>query len=226
MVRLERSYVNKQIEQHAFVPLYNPHEVELCKQVLQAAYEGGVRVFELTNRGQHALSIFREIIPFAEKNFPELIIGAGTIMDEESAKAFYEAGAAFIISPVLSAEVGAYCEQNKICWIPGAATLTEIVNAHKLGADIVKIFPANFVGGPGFVEAIKAPCPWIRVMPTGGVDRSEDNLKAWFKAGVHCVGIGSQLFRKELLAKQDFKTLQQDTRQVVEVIKNIKSSAR
>jgi 2-dehydro-3-deoxyphosphogluconate aldolase/(4S)-4-hydroxy-2-oxoglutarate aldolase len=224
MSRLTRSHVNQQIEEHAFIPLFNPSDAKLTKSVLQAAYAGGVRVFELTNRSDNALSIFKEIIPFVQQNLPELIIGAGTIMDEESAKAFYEAGAAFVISPILSKEVASYCEKNKICWIPGAATLTEIVNAHKLGADIVKIFPANYLGGPGFVEAIKAPCPWLRLMPTGGVDRSEENLRAWFKAGVRCVGIGSQLFRKELLANNDFSTLEQDTRQVVEIIRKIKSA--
>jgi len=224
MSRLTRSHVNQQIEEHAFIPLFNPSDAELTKSVLQAAYSGGVRVFELTNRADNALSIFKEIIPFVQQNLPELIIGAGTIMDEESAKAFYEAGAAFVISPILSKEVASYCEKNQICWIPGAATLTEIVNAHNLGADIVKIFPANYLGGPGFVEAIKAPCPWLRLMPTGGVDRSEENLRAWFKADVRCVGIGSQLFRKELLANNDFSTLEQDTRQVVEIIRKIKSA--
>jgi 2-dehydro-3-deoxyphosphogluconate aldolase / (4S)-4-hydroxy-2-oxoglutarate aldolase len=219
-----REKVAELFKTHAFLPLYNVDNLEVCKNVLKAAYEGGVRLFELTNRSENALSIFKQIIPFAKANMPDMLLGVGTIIDEKSAAAFREAGAAFIVSPVVSEEVGNYCERNNIFWVPGAGTLTEIVNAHNRGADMVKIFPANYLGGPGFVEAIKAPCPWIRIMPTGGVEGTEENLRAWFKAGVMCVGIGSNLFKKDKVAANDFEWIKNETQRIVGIINSIKGS--
>ncbi|MFZ5971814.1 MAG: bifunctional 4-hydroxy-2-oxoglutarate aldolase/2-dehydro-3-deoxy-phosphogluconate aldolase [Bacteroidota bacterium] len=223
-MRPSRQQVNDLIDEHRFLPLFNPDSLEVTQRVLKAAYEGGVRLFELTNRSKNALEIFQQVFPFVQKQLPGLVLGAGTIMDETSARAFYEAGAAFIVSPVIPAQVARYCEGNHICWVPGASTLNEIVHAHQLGADMVKIFPANYLGGPGFVEAIKAPCPWIKVMPTGGVEGSEENLRAWFKAGVRCVGIGSHLFRKEKIAAGNFNSIREETQRITGIIQHIKSS--
>lgn len=218
-----REKVAELFRQYAFLPLYNVDNFEVCKNVLKAAYDGGVRLFELTNRSENALDIFKEIVPFAKENMPDMLLGVGTIVDEKSASAFREAGAAFIVSPIISTEVANYCEKNSIFWVPGAGTLTEIVNAHRMGADMVKIFPANYLGGPGFVEAIKAPCPWIRIMPTGGVEGTEENLRAWFKAGVMCVGIGSNLFKKDKVAANDFEWIKNETQRIVSIINSIKS---
>lgn len=219
-----REKVNELFKKHAFLPLYNVDDLEVCKKVLKAAYEGGVRLFELTNRSENALAIFKDIVPFAKANMPDLLLGVGTIMNEKAAADFRDAGAAFIVCPIVSEEVASYCERNKIFWVPGAGTLTEIVHAHELGADMVKIFPANYLGGPGFVQAIKAPCPWIRIMPTGGVEGTEENLQAWFKAGVMCVGIGSNLFKKEKVAANDFEWIKNETQRIVGIIQSIKTS--
>ena len=226
MKRYSPTEITHLLQLHGLLPLLNPDSVESGKKVLQAAYDGGVRMFECTNRSPQSLAIFRELAPFAEKNMPDLVLGAGTILDAKAAKEFYEAGAKFLVAPVISEDVAAFCKHHDIFWCPGAATLNEIIRAHALGAEVVKIFPANFVGGPEFVKAIKAPCPHIRVMPTGGVDDSEKNLRAWFEAGVHCVGIGSHLFTKELLAAQDYATLTQRTRAIVRCIQSIKGIAR
>ena len=126
-------------------------------------------------------------------------------------------------SSLISPDVARFCQKNDLFWCPGASTLNEIINAQDMGADVVKIFPANFLGGHEFVKAIKAPCPWIRVMPTGGVDGSEKNLRAWFEAGVVCVGIGSQLFTREILAARDYKMITTRTKEIVAVIRSIKS---
>jgi len=223
MKHRSRQEINQLIAQHALLPLFNPDDLEISKNIITAAYGGGVRLFECTNRSADALSIFKQLVPFVEKNLPDLVLGAGTIMDERSAIAFYDAGAQFIVSPVIPEDVAKFCQKNDIFWCPGASTLNEIVHAHALGADLVKIFPANFTGGPGFVKAIKAPCPWLKLMPTGGVDGSEKNLKEWFEAGVLCVGIGSQLFIREILAAKNYSMITTRTREMVTVIQSIKS---
>ena len=226
MKHYSRQEINQLISDHSLLPLFNPDDLEVCKQVVKAAYNGGVRLFECTNRSANSLTIFTQLVPFVRDSLPGLMIGAGTIMDEASARDFYEAGAQFIVSPVISPEVAHYCAKNDLYWCPGASTLNEIVNAQNMGADLVKIFPANFAGGPEFVKAIKAPCPWIRVMPTGGVDGSEKNLRDWFEAGVVAVGIGSQLFKKEILAARDYEAITVKTRQIVETIRAIKASLK
>ena len=224
MLHRSRQEINQLISNHGFLPLFNPDDLDVCKQVIKAAYEGGVRMFECTNRSANALAIFKELVPFIRETMPDMVIGAGTIMTGAEAHAFYEAGAQFIVSPIIPTEVATYCERNKIFWCPGAFTLNEIIHAKNLGADLVKIFPANFAGGYKFVEAIKAPCPDIRVMPTGGVDGSEKNLREWFGAGVVCVGMGSQLFTKEILPARDYQKITERTAEIVKTIREIKTS--
>jgi 2-dehydro-3-deoxyphosphogluconate aldolase/(4S)-4-hydroxy-2-oxoglutarate aldolase len=224
MTHRSRQEINQLISQHALLPLFNPDDLEVSKNVIRAAYEGGVRLFECTNRSADAYSIFKQLVPYVQTTMPEMVLGAGTIMDEEAAQRFYQAGAQFIVSPVISPDVADFCKKNNLFWCPGASTLNEIITAQNMGADIVKIFPANFLGGPEFVKAIKAPCPWIRVMPTGGVDGSEKNLRAWFEAGVACVGIGSQLFTRETLAARDYKMIATRTKEIVTTIQSIRSA--
>ena len=159
MKHRSRKEINALLSQHALLPLFNPDDPEVCKRIVRAAYDGGVRLFECTNRSANALAIFRQLAPFVEETMPDLALGAGSILNEEAARAFHEAGAQFIVSPVIAEDVGEYCRQHDLFWCPGAATLTEILYAEKLGADIVKIFPANYLGGPGFVKAIKLLAP-------------------------------------------------------------------
>src|SRR5258706_1216169 len=224
MIRRSRQEINQLIAQHALLPLFNPDDLEVSKNVIKAAYDGGVRLFECTNRSADAYSIFKQLVPLVQSTMPEMVLGAGTIMDEAAANRFYEAGAQFIVSPVISPDVARFCQKNDLFWCPGASTLNEIINAQSMGADVVKIFPANFLGGPEFVKAIKAPCPWIRVMPTGGVDGSEKNLGGRFEAGVVCVGIGSQLFNRAILAARDYQIITAKKKEIVITIQYIPSS--
>jgi 2-dehydro-3-deoxyphosphogluconate aldolase/(4S)-4-hydroxy-2-oxoglutarate aldolase len=218
MKRQSRQQVGELIAKYKFMPLFNHDDINISKKVIEAAYAGGVRVFEFTDRSEHAFTLFKELVPFMEKNTPDLLIGAGTIMTKNSAEAYYHAGAQFIVSPVIPHEVAEYCEREDIFWCPGASTLNEIVNAHNMGADLVKIFPANFLGGPKFLEAIKGPCPWIKIMATGGVNGSEEVLKAWFDAGATCVGMGTQLFTKEILESHDYTKLTETAKKIVSII--------
>lgn len=200
------------------MPLFNHDDAEVSKKVLQAAYDGGVRVFEFTNRSSKALPVFKELITYAEKNTPDMLIGAGTILTSTDAVAYREAGSQFIVSPNIPLEVGTWCEENNIFWCPGASTLNEILFAQSLGADMVKIFPANFLGGPGYLKALRGPCPDIKVLITGGVEPNEENLKSWFDAGAIAVGMGSNLFDKTAIDKGEFGRIKETSKLVTKFV--------
>ena len=148
----------------------------------------------------------------------------GSIIDASTTDIYIKEGSNFIISPVLNKKMAKLCNQSQIAWIPGCGTLTEILYAEKRGAEIIKIFPAAQLGGPDFIKAVKAPCPWLNLMPTGGVDISEENLKAWFSAGVACVGIGSKLITKEIIEKEDYNTLTSSVKTSLEIISKFRET--
>ncbi len=181
------------------VPAFYHHDIATSKEVMRACYEGGIRIFEFTNRGDFAHEVFRELVIHAQKSFPEMILGVGSIVDPATASLYIQLGANFVVSPILHPEVAKICHRRKVLWVPGCGSLSEISQAEELGSDIQKIFPASGMGGPDFVKAVLGPCPWSLLMPTGGVTPDDANLKAWFEAGVACVGMGSQLFPKEVL---------------------------
>ncbi len=203
------------------LPPFNHTNLKTAKQILDAIYAGGLRIIEFTNRSPNALDVFASLIKHAEKKLPDLVIGVGTIMNAKQAKQFHKAGAQFIVAPTLNLEVGAYCSKHDLFWCPGAGTATEIVQGHEWGASLVKIFPAEILG-PAFVRALKGPCPWTKVMPSGGVTQDENNLREWFKSGVECVAIGSQLFSKEIMQDGNMQLLQERVGWLLETIKNIR----
>lgn len=179
---------------HPLVPVFYHPELEEAQKVVSACYEGGVRVFEFTNRGENALTVFTALVQYAKENCPGLIMGIGTIAEAESAQAFIDAGAEFVVQPFTTPEVGAVCVAAGIPWMPGTMTLTEMQEAVRLGASCVKIFPGNVLGS-AFIKALRGPMPNIKVMVTGGVEPTEASLKEWFGAGANAVGLGSQLFK-------------------------------
>ncbi|MRR21293.1 bifunctional 4-hydroxy-2-oxoglutarate aldolase/2-dehydro-3-deoxy-phosphogluconate aldolase, partial [bacterium] len=152
-------------------------------------------------------------------------IGAGSVSDAPTAAMFIQMGANFIVSPVLNPEVARVCNRRKVLWIPGCGTLTEISQAEELGAEIVKIFPGNAVGGPSFVKAVKGPCPWTSIMPTGGVDPSEENLEKWFAAGATCVGMGSALITDKIVKAGDWGAITLKVRETIALIRKLRTSA-
>jgi 2-dehydro-3-deoxyphosphogluconate aldolase/(4S)-4-hydroxy-2-oxoglutarate aldolase len=151
-----------------------------------------------------------------------MALGIGTIFTAAQAKTFIDAGADFVVQPVITPEVGAYCLANGVAWFPGAATLNEIYTATQLGAEIVKIFPGNVVGA-GFVKSIKGPMPNLKVMVTGGVEPNEESLKQWFSAGVTAVGMGSQLFPASLLASAKFDELSSNVKVLLAYVETLKT---
>jgi 2-dehydro-3-deoxyphosphogluconate aldolase / (4S)-4-hydroxy-2-oxoglutarate aldolase len=207
MARFSRIDVALKMRETGIIPVFYHKDAEVCREVIKACYAGGIRVFEFTNRGEFAHELFSELNKWAAKEVPEMIMGAGSIVDAGTTSLYIQLGANFIVSPVLNAEMAKVCNRRKILWSPGCGTLSEINFAEELGAEIVKIFPGSSVGGPDFVKAIKGPCPWTSIMPTGGVEPTLENLTEWFDAGVTCVGIGSNLITKEIVLKKNWKSL-------------------
>jgi 2-dehydro-3-deoxyphosphogluconate aldolase/(4S)-4-hydroxy-2-oxoglutarate aldolase len=223
MARFTRIEVTQKMEETGIVPVFYNADAEVCKKVVTACYEGGLRVFEFTNRGDFATLIFAELNKWAIQHYPDLIMGVGSVVDEGTAAMYIALGANFIVSPLTDEASARVCNKRKIAWSPGCGTVTEIGRAHELGAEIVKIFPGSQVGGPGFVKAVKGPMPWTSIMPTGGVSPTEENLKDWFEAGVTCVGMGSKLIPKDVLANENYSAITQKCRDSIEIIKKIKS---
>lgn len=222
MARFTRIQVALKMAETGMVPVFYHKDIEVCKDVLKACYDGGVRVFEFTNRGDFAHEVFAELNKYAAKELPEMMLGVGSIVDAGTASLYIQLGTSFIVSPVLKEEMAIVCNRRKILWSPGCGSLTEISKAEELGAEIVKIFPAEQVGGPKFVANIKGPCPWTSIMPTGGVEPTEENLSAWFKAGVTCVGMGSQLITKEILDTKNYQKLVSTVEAALSIIKKLK----
>lgn len=200
MANYSRIEVVIDMKETGLVPVFYHSDLAICKRVIKVCYEAGIRVFEFTNRGDYAHEVFSELSKYAHQEFLGLKLGVGSIVDAATASLFIQSGADFVVSPVLNPEVGKTCNRRKIAWVPGCGSLSEISQAEELGAEVVKIFPGSVLG-PEFVKAVNGPCPWTSIMPTGGVGLDEKNLKEWFNAGVHCVGIGSKLFKPELLVE-------------------------
>lgn len=198
---------------HKIVPVFFHQDANVVINTIEASYKGGVRIFEFVNRGLNGLETFKTIIPYFNK-YEDLVIGVGTIYDSKTAAQFVEAGAQFIVSPGLVPELANYCVQNNIAYIPGIATITEATTAMHLGCEMIKIFPANVIGS-AFAKAVKSVLPQLAIMPTGGINPTENGLSEWFNAGVNCVGMGSQLFDKLKINNGDFKGLELDIEKAV-----------
>ena len=221
MAQYSRIEVATVMKETGMVPLFYHPDLDLGKKVLKACYDGGARLMEFTARGDYAFEVFSELNKFAIKELPGMILGVGSITDAGAASMFMQMGANFIVSPSLREDIARVCNRRKVLWSPGCGSLTEINKAEEMGCEIVKLFPGDMYG-PGFVKAIKGPQPWTSVMPTGGVSTDESNLKGWFDAGVTCVGMGSQLISKELLANKDFIGLENTVRKALATISNLR----
>ena len=222
MARFTRIQVALKMAETGIVPVFYHKDIEVAKLVVKACYDGGVRVFEFTNRGDFAHELFGELNKWAAQECPELMLGVGSIIDAGTASLYIQLGANFIVAPLINEEVARTCNRRKVLWAPGCGSLTEISKAEELGAEIVKVFPGSSVGGPGFVSAAKGPCPWTSIMPTGGVEPTEENLTKWFKAGVTCVGMGSNLFPKEVIAAKDWSKITKLCSEALAIVANLK----
>jgi 2-dehydro-3-deoxyphosphogluconate aldolase/(4S)-4-hydroxy-2-oxoglutarate aldolase len=222
MARFKRLQVLNAMVETGLVPVFYHPDIETAKRVAKAVAEGGSRLLEFTDRGDHAIEVFAQLEKYCRDALPRLILGVGSIVDPATASLYIAHGANFVVGPVLNPEVARTCNRRKIAYSPGCGSATEISQAEELGCEIVKVFPGDQVGGPAFVKAMLGPCPWTSLMPTGGVDCTEESLQAWFSAGVTCVGMGTNLNSKELLQAGDFDGIARKVEATLALIEKIR----
>ncbi len=223
MSRFDRLTVFHTMLKDGLVPLFYQKNLQVAKKISGALSDGGCNVLEFTNRGDFAIEIFGSLVKYCADDYPNLIIGVGSVEDAMSASLYIAHGANFVVGPVFNEETARLCNRRKIAYIPGCGTVNEIAHAEEWGCELIKIFPGSAVGGPPFIQAVRGPRPWTRLMPTSGVTANKENLRAWFEAGAACVGMGSKLIAKELVHAGDFEAIKTSTKATLELISAIRA---
>ena len=223
MARHTRLEVLTKMKEVGLIPVFYNSDFEIAKNVVTACADGGAKCIEFTNRGDRAINVFTKLAEYRDAERPDIILGVGSICDAPTAAMYIAAGADFVVGPLLDEETAVICNKRKIPYSPGCGSVSEIHKAHSLGVEICKIFPVAQVGGPAFAKAVKGPCPWTELMPTGGVSPTKESLTEWFDAGIACVGMGSKLITKELLAAKDYAGITKKVKETIELIKEIAS---
>lgn len=217
MARFDKLAVLGKIGSTGMVPVFYHSDAEVAKQVVKACYDGGVRAFEFTNRGDFAHEVFAEVVKYAARECPEMAVGVGSVVEAATAALYIQMGACFVVGPLFNPEVARLCNRRGIAYTPGCGSISEVGLAQEAGCDLCKIFPGDVLG-PKFVKGLLAPMPWSKLMVTGGVEPTEENLRAWVKAGVYCVGMGSKLFPKERVAAEDWAYVADKCREALRYI--------
>jgi len=218
----DRMTVLAAMMEQSIIPVFYDPNVEVCRNVIQACANGGAKCVEFTNRGDFAAHVFLEVTRHFASADPSVVMGVGSIVDAPTAAIYIANGARFVVGPLLIAEVARLCNRRGIPYSPGCGSATEIGDAQELGCEIVKVFPGASVGGPEFVRSVMAPMPWTRIMPTGGVEPTEDSLRKWFGAGIVACGVGSNLITKELLKAKDYAGIEAKVRDAIALTQRIK----
>ncbi len=218
MAKFDKLAVMAKIGETGMVPVFYHKDVEVAKKVIKACYDGGVRAFEFTNRGDFAHEVFAECVKYAAKECPQLAMGVGSVVDAPTAALYIQLGACFVVGPLFNPDVAPVCNRRLVPYCPGCGSVSEVGKAQEMGCDLTKVFPGD-VYGPSFVAGLKAPMPWSKIMVTGGVAPTEENLKGWFKAGVYCVGMGSKLFPKDRVAAGDWQYVTDKCRECLDIIR-------
>ena len=223
MARFSRLEVLNETINIGVVPVFYHGDLETAKKIVAACAAGGARVIEFTNRGDNAYRVFSDLVQHVAVADPKIILGVGSVVDAGTAAIYISSGANFVVGPILNPEVARVCNRRKVSYSPGCGSASEISEAEELGVEIVKVFPGDSVGGPNFVKAVLGPCPWTRIMPTGGVEATEASLRQWFGAGIVACGIGSNLITKKLLDAKDYAGIETSVRTAVQLVKTIKA---
>ena len=221
MAKYDKLQVLGTIRETGMVPVFYHADAEVSKQVLKACYDGGVRAFEFTNRGDFAQEVFAELVKYANKELPGMIVGVGSVVDPATAALYIQLGANFVVGPLFNPAIAPVCNRRLIPYCPGCGSASEVSAAQEAGCDVCKVFPGDVLG-PAFVKGLLGPMPWSQLMVTGGVKPERANLEAWFKAGVTCVGMGSNLFPKEVLAASDWSRITELCRNTLQIIQEIR----
>ena len=218
MAKFDKMAVMAKMAEAPVVPVFYHKDIEVAKQVVKACYEGGIRAFEFTNRGDFAHEIFVELSKWAAKECPDLALGVGSVVEPGTASLYMQLGACFVVGPLFNPEVARVCNRRQVPYTPGCGSVSEVGAAQEVGCELCKVFPGDVLG-PKFVKGLLAPMPWSKLMVTGGVEPTEENLKAWKAAGVFCVGMGSKLFPKDKVAANDWTYITTKCRQSLEYMK-------
>lgn len=213
------------IGETGMVPVFYHKEAEVAKKVIKACYDGGVRAFEFTNRGDFAHEVFAECVKFAATECPELALGVGSVVDAPTAALYIQLGACFIVGPLFNPEIAPVCNRRLIPYCPGCGSVSEMGSAQELGCDLTKLFPGD-VYGPAMVKNLKAPMPWSKIMVTGGVAPTEENLTEWFRAGVYCVGMGSKLFPNDKVKAGDWQYITDKCKETLGYVKKARETSK
>ena len=221
MAKYDKLQVLATMQQTGLVPVFYHADAAVAKQVLKACYDGGVRAFEFTNRGDFAQEVFAELVKYAAAELPGMILGIGSVVDPATAALYLQLGANFVVGPIYNPAVVPVCNRRLVPYCPGCGSASEVSAAQEAGCDLCKVFPGDVLG-PAFVKGLRAPRPWSRLMVTGGVKPERANLEAWFKAGVTCVGMGSNLFPKDVVAAGDWPRITALCRDALQIIQDIR----
>jgi 2-dehydro-3-deoxyphosphogluconate aldolase / (4S)-4-hydroxy-2-oxoglutarate aldolase len=223
MSRFPRLQVLNSMIEIGVIPVFYNGDLALARNIVRACRKGGARCIEFTNRGDHAIEIFSVLEQEMAKEDPAAILGVGSVVDPGTASLYINSGAAFVVGPVLNPEVAKACNRRKVPYSPGCGSVSEISTAEELGCEIIKIFPGGQVGGPAFVKAVRGPMPWTNIMPTGGVDPTEESVGAWIGAGCVCLGMGSKLIIKELVAAGEWDKISENVARTIELVKKVRA---
>lgn len=221
MAKYNKLQVIQTFMETGIVPVFYNADVEISKNVVRACYEGGIRAFEFTNRGDFAQEVFAELVKYANKELPGMIMGVGSVVDPATAALYIQLGANFVVGPIFNPAVAPVCNRRLIPYSPGCGSVSEVSAAQEAGCDVCKVFPGDVLG-PAFVKDLRGPMPWSQIMVTGGVKPEKSNLEAWFKAGATCVGMGSNLFPKDAIAAKDWSRITALCREAIETVKQVK----
>ncbi|MGL4852277.1 MAG: bifunctional 4-hydroxy-2-oxoglutarate aldolase/2-dehydro-3-deoxy-phosphogluconate aldolase [Phocaeicola sp.] len=203
MARFDKIAVLNKIGSTGMIPVFYHPEVEVAKCVVKACYEGGIRAFEFTNRGDFAHEVFAEVVKYAAVSCPDMAIGIGSIVDPATAAHYLQLGACFVVGPLFNPDIAKVCNRRLVAYTPGCGSISEVGFAQEMGCDLCKIFPGDVLGA-NLVKGLLAPMPWSKVMVTGGVEPTQENLTRWVQSGVFCVGMGSKLFPAQKVAAQEW----------------------
>lgn len=221
MAKYNKLQVIQTFIETGIVPVFYNADIEVSKNVVRACYEGGIRAFEFTNRGDFAQEVFAELVKYANKELPGMIMGVGSVVDPATAALYIQLGANFVVGPVFNPAVAPVCNRRLIPYSPGCGSVSEVSAAQEAGCDVCKVFPGDVLG-PAFVKDLRGPMPWSQIMVTGGVKPEKSNLEAWFKAGATCVGMGSNLFPKDAIAAKDWARITELCKEAIEIVKQVK----
>ncbi|MCR5071476.1 MAG: bifunctional 4-hydroxy-2-oxoglutarate aldolase/2-dehydro-3-deoxy-phosphogluconate aldolase [Bacteroidales bacterium] len=221
MAKYDKLQVLGTMRETGMVPVFYHADAEVAKKVLKACYDGGVRAFEFTNRGDFAQEVFAELVKYADKELPGMIVGVGSVIDPATAALYIQLGANFVVGPLFNPAIAPVCNRRLIPYCPGCGSVSEVGAAQEAGCDLCKVFPGDVLG-PAFVKGLRAPMPWSRVMVTGGVKPERANLEGWFKAGVTCVGMGSNLFPKDVIAAGEWSRITKLCQDALQIIREVR----